>query len=63
MPRLDGVSATRQIKHDLPSTAVIGISVQDSSQVEQAMISAGATTFLRKDRAASHLHDAILHAH
>lgn len=63
MPRLDGVSATRQIKHDRPSTAVIGISVQDSSQVEQAMISAGATTFLRKDCAASHLHDAILQAH
>lgn len=63
MPRLDGVSATRQIKRDRPATAVIGISVQDSIQVEQAMLSAGATTFLRKDRAASHLHDAIIHAH
>jgi signal transduction histidine kinase/CheY-like chemotaxis protein len=62
MPRLDGIAATRQIKHDHPSTAVIGISIQDSSQVEQAMLSAGATTFLRKDRAASHLHDAILQA-
>ncbi|MBD0315970.1 MAG: response regulator [Nitrospiraceae bacterium] len=62
MPRLDGIAATRQIKHDRPSTAVIGISIQESNQVEQAMMSAGATTFLRKDRAASHLHDAILHA-
>ncbi len=62
MPRLDGIAATRQIKHDRPATAVIGISIQESNQVEQAMMSAGATTFLRKDRAASHLHDAILHA-
>ncbi len=62
MPRLDGIAATRQIKHDRPSTAVIGISIQESTHVEQAMISAGATTFLRKDRAASHLHDAILQA-
>ena len=62
MPRLDGIAATRQIKRDLPSTAVIGISVQDSSQIEQAMISAGAAKFLTKDRAASHLHDAIVSA-
>jgi CheY-like chemotaxis protein/two-component sensor histidine kinase len=62
MPRLDGVAATRQIKRDLPSTAVIGISVQDSEQIEQAMLSAGAAKFLTKDRAASQLHEAILHA-
>lgn len=62
MPRLDGIAATRQIKRDLPSTAVIGISVQDSSQIEQAMISAGAAKFLTKDRAASHLHEAIIRA-
>jgi CheY-like chemotaxis protein len=62
MPRLDGIAATRQIKHDLPSTAVIGISVQDSSQIERAMLSAGAAKFLTKDRAASQLHDAILQA-
>lgn len=62
MPRLDGVAATRQIKRDLPATAVIGISVQDSSQMEQAMLSAGAAKFLTKDRAASQLHDAILAA-
>jgi DNA-binding NarL/FixJ family response regulator len=62
MPRMDGVAATRQIKRDRPATAVIGISVQESSHVEQAMISAGATAFLTKDRAASHLYQAILHA-
>lgn len=62
MPRLDGVAATRQIKRDLPRTAVIGISVQDSAQIEQAMMSAGAAKFLTKDRAASQLHEAILHA-
>ncbi len=62
MPRLDGVAATRQIKRDLPRTAIIGISVQDSAQIEQAMLSAGAAKFLTKDRAASQLHEAILHA-
>jgi CheY-like chemotaxis protein/two-component sensor histidine kinase len=62
MPRLDGVAATRQIKRDLPATAVIGISVQDSAQIEQAMLSAGAAKFLTKDRAASQLHEAILQA-
>jgi len=62
MPRLDGVTATRQIKRDLPSAAVIGISVQDSPQIEQAMLSAGAAKFLTKDRAASQLYDAILQA-
>ncbi len=60
MPRMDGIAATRQIKQDHPSTAVIGISVQDSAQVEQAMLSAGASKFLTKDRAAGHLYEAIL---
>ena len=62
MPRMDGIAATRQIKLDQPATAVIGISVQESAQVEQAMLSAGASKFLTKDRAAGHLYEAILQA-
>ena len=61
MPRMDGIAATRQIKRESPATAVIGISVQESAQAEQAMLTAGATKFLTKDRAAGHLHEAILH--
>jgi PAS domain S-box-containing protein len=61
MPRMDGIAATRKIKREFPSTAVIGISVQESAHAEQAMLSAGASKFLTKDRAVGHLHEAILH--
>ncbi len=51
MPRLDGLEATRRIKAAFRSIAVIGLSVNSSSQVETAMRSSGADAFLSKDAA------------
>ena len=37
MPRVDGIEATRQLKKEMPGTIVIGLSVDNSKQVEGAM--------------------------
>ncbi|MGD9727671.1 MAG: PAS domain S-box protein [Nitrospiraceae bacterium] len=59
LPSLDGVEATRQICHAHPSTVVIGLSVHQTHQVEQAIRAAGAAAFLTKDCAVDQLYEAI----
>jgi CheY-like chemotaxis protein len=59
MPRLDGIAATNRIKAAQPAVIVIGLSVNDSRQVMEAMKGAGADAFLSKEAAAEQLHDAI----
>ncbi len=59
MPRLDGIAATKRIKAAQPAIIVIGLSVNDSRQVMEAMKGAGADAFLSKEAAAEQLHDAI----
>jgi len=59
MPKLDGIEATRRIRHDCPDTAIIGLSVNASQQVVDAMKEAGALTLLTKESAAELLYQTI----
>jgi len=49
MPQMDGVQATRLIKQSLPKTTIIGLSVNESARVKEALLQAGASTYLNKD--------------
>jgi DNA-binding NarL/FixJ family response regulator len=62
MPTMDGVEATRQITAGDPRVVVIGISVQNSPQVAEAMKQAGAAAYLTKDAAPEQLYQAICDA-
>jgi len=59
MPKMDGIEATKLIKAKHPSTIIIGLSVNNSAQVIEAMTRAGAAAFLSKDAAAEELYEAI----
>ena len=59
MPRMDGIEATRLIKRANPQITVIGLSVNNSVQVEAAMKAAGAASYLTKDAAPEQLYSAI----
>lgn len=60
MPVVDGIEATRLLKRELPHIIVIGLSVDNSQQMEVMMRKAGAAAFLTKDTAVEQLHDTIL---
>ena len=62
MPRIDGIEATRRIRQNHPSIAVVGLSVHGTSQVEAAMKAAGAALFVSKDAAGDELYEAIMAA-
>ncbi|HEX2056201.1 MAG TPA: PAS domain-containing protein [Nitrospiraceae bacterium] len=59
MPGVDGIEATRQLRHEQPTIAVIGLSVHNNPRVEQAMREAGVTGFLTKESAVEQLYLAI----
>jgi CheY-like chemotaxis protein len=59
MPKLDGIQATCRVKHRHPATVVIGLSVNRTRQVEEAMHQAGASAFLTKESVADQLYQAI----
>ena len=48
MPGLDGIEATRRIKDKLPQVCVIGMSALNHPMVNEAMLAAGASTFVPK---------------
>ncbi len=63
MPKMDGITATRRIRHLSPSTAVIALtSYPDSGLFAQAM-EAGAVSCLSKDVAIDQLAEVIRRAH
>jgi CheY-like chemotaxis protein/anti-sigma regulatory factor (Ser/Thr protein kinase) len=62
LPTMDGVEATRQIAAGIPNVVVIGLSVHNSLQIEDAIKQAGATAYLTKDAAPEQLQQAILAA-
>ena len=49
MPRLNGLEATRLIKHEFPSIKMIALSLHGDSGFRRAMLDAGASTYLLKD--------------
>lgn len=59
MPNLDGITTTRRIKQEWPGLAVIGLSVANTTRMQDAMRAAGAAAFLTKECAASELYQAI----
>ena len=60
LPHLDGVEATRILRHEHTALTVIGISVRNDPQVRLAMTEAGAADFLPKESAANSLYEVIL---
>jgi len=57
---MDGIEATKRIKQEWPEIRVVGLSVNDSNQLMEAMLAAGAAAFVSKDTAAEQLYGAIL---
>ena len=57
--RLDGVTATRQIKALLPETSIIGISAAPAPYAREEMLKAGARGFVQKEQIPDELLAAI----
>ncbi|MBO6881128.1 response regulator transcription factor [Winogradskyella sp.] len=49
MPKVDGISATRQIKNEFPHTKVLGFTMFDQTDAIQQMLDAGASGYLLKN--------------
>ena len=62
MPQINGIDATLEIKARHPEVAVIGLSVQNTSETREAMLRAGATTLISKEAAVDELYLAIRQA-
>jgi CheY-like chemotaxis protein len=62
MPRMDGIEATRRLKAAFAGTAVIGLSVNASREVEVAMRRAGVDAFLSKEAPIERIYRTILAA-
>lgn len=59
MPQMDGIEATKRIKAAQSNAAIIGLSVNNSAPVMEAMKNAGAAAFILKDVAGEQLYDTI----
>ena len=59
MPQMDGLQATKHIKAAHPEIIIIGLSVNTSTPLVEAMKLAGASAFMSKEAAAADLHDTI----
>lgn len=59
MPEMDGIEATKRVKAELPDIRVIGLSMHDDEHTSQAMLDAGAESFLSKAVSSSKLLKAI----
>jgi DNA-binding NarL/FixJ family response regulator len=62
MPRMNGVEATRHILHESPGTRVVILTGVESPACADAALRAGAVAFVRKDREAPEIYNAILSA-
>ena len=59
MPKMDGLQATKHIKAAHPQVIIIGLSVNTSTPIVEAMKLAGASAFMSKEAAAADLHETI----
>ena len=63
MPRLSGLEATRQIKHDQPEVRVLILTMHDNEEYLRQGLAAGASGYVLKRAAASELVAAIRAVH
>ena len=59
MPKMNGITATGLIKRRWPEIIVIGFSFFDDPHLKQAVLQAGASTFILKQEAGEQLYPAI----
>jgi DNA-binding NarL/FixJ family response regulator len=59
MPLLNGLEATRQIRHDCPAVAVLVLTMHDNEEYVSQLLSAGAAGYVLKRAASSELVTAI----
>jgi DNA-binding NarL/FixJ family response regulator len=59
MPRMNGIDATARIKTEYPDTIIIGLSVNASTENQEAMTRAGAARLILKEQAADLLYDVM----
>ena len=59
LPHLNGIEATRQIKHHLPSAKVIALTMHNECELVTQMLQAGASAYLLKTCVLNELLDAI----
>jgi DNA-binding NarL/FixJ family response regulator len=62
MPKMDGIAATRLIKVNFPRIAIVGFSIDSARYMTDAMLKAGATETVSKEKAAEELYAAIQRA-
>jgi PAS domain S-box-containing protein len=59
MPKMNGIEATSAIRNRYPDVNVIGLSVQNGGEMQQAMLKAGAAVLLSKEAAVDQLYQTI----
>jgi DNA-binding NarL/FixJ family response regulator len=59
MPEMDGIEATRRIKAEMPEMRVIGLSMHADEEISEAMLHAGAESFVSKTASPAELLKAI----
>jgi len=59
MPLLNGLEATRQIRHDCPQVKVLILSMHENEEYIRQVLASGAMGYILKDAAAHELLDAI----
>jgi DNA-binding NarL/FixJ family response regulator len=59
MPLLNGLEATRQIKHDCPQVKVLILTMHENEEYIRQVLASGAMGYILKDAAARELLDAI----
>ncbi len=50
MPVMNGIEAAARVRHDLPATRIVMVTVDDSPEVRQACHDSGADGFIRKEQ-------------
>lgn len=63
MPKVDGISATKQIKKEFPHTKVLGFTMFDQQDAIQQMLEAGASGYLLKNSPLEEVLNAVRAVH
>lgn len=63
MPRMNGIEATRRLREEMPSVAVVALSMHEDRSMIAAMKDAGAVSYIPKGGASEELSRAIREAH